>query len=836
MSIHVIELAERIKEKGQHSTTDLPQLLQEAETLADDATLDSFERALACRAAGNALQLLNQFQQALDYYDRAEHLLEILDQPVELGRTLHSKVGMLFSLGRYDELFACSSRARQLFEQSNDHKRLARLDVNLAHAYHRLGRHVEALASSEQAIPILEDNSDFEGLVAALINSAVTLTAMHQFDRATDRYRTAMALAKRLSLSSWILLCRYNLAYLLYLDGNTRDALQELSAVRAEYEAGNNEWMICQCRLDESEVLLEIGDLEECIRAAREARIIGERLGLDSEIGKSLLFEAAARLRSATDNNAFELLDEATRRFAAGGDQSATAVSRLHSALFRGERGDAAALADASAALESLRDSGLPHRIALANIVVGRLERTQGNASAATRSFAAALRLAEDHGSQWMQFHALYELGRTLDIPGTQAAGPFFKRAEKLLDVLWKQLGSDELKMSFLTDRENVYNRLLPFALRESESAAFEVSERARSRVMREHLNEGSAVSAAQISSRLARNETLLEFFVSGNDLFIFAVRADATVCVRREGVVPRIRASAASLERHIDSCSVKWERLESVQAQLHATALVHLHDLYCELIAPIESELRGRLVVVPHGFLHNVPIHALCNGTRHVSELRQVIYSPSASLYCFGAEPPVHTASPLLIAFATGSASSSIAEIEEAAASLNDPTLLINPSCRELKEAFEEARPLIHIAGHAGVDAVGGRLSWIETPEGKITGGDLLEMQIRATTLVITGCRTARRTINPGDEWLGLMRSFYLSGATTIISVQWDIRGEIARRFSRAFYASHGTDYLEAARDAESALRAWRNHPYFWAGFSLFARHTSTGGNAHAN
>jgi len=96
VSVEVIELAEQIKETGQRSTAELPGLLRRAEELAADSTQDALSRALAHRAAGNAYQLLNQFQSALEKYNRAASLLETLDEPVELGRTLHAKVGMLF--------------------------------------------------------------------------------------------------------------------------------------------------------------------------------------------------------------------------------------------------------------------------------------------------------------------------------------------------------------------------------------------------------------------------------------------------------------------------------------------------------------------------------------------------------------------------------------------------------------------------------------------------------------------------------------------------------------------------------------------------------------------
>jgi tetratricopeptide (TPR) repeat protein len=829
VSAQVIELAKKIKEKGQTSSGELPGLLRKAEELALDDAQDLLTRALAHRAAGNARQLLNQFQLALSSYNAAASLLEIIDEPVELGRTLHAKVGMLFTLSRFDELFECSDRARELFERCSDRQRLARLDVNLAHAYHRLGQPKEALACSERAQRVLAEINDSEGLVAASINSAVTLTAMHEFERAEEQYCSAMRIATELNLTLWILLIRYNLAYLHYLNGDTATALDELQVLRREYERTNQEWMVSECWLDEAEILLEIGDVEDAITAARQARWLAKKLGLNSEIGKSLLYEAAARMRLGQLNEAGVLLEEAARRFTDEGDQISSAVAKLQTALLRASTGDIAALRDAISVRYVLRDSGLPHRRSLAEIVIGRIQRTAGDLEGATESFESALTLAESSRSEWMQFHAAFELGLALDDTNHARSIQMFTRADHLLDSLWHRLGSDDLKMNFLADRENVYTYLVRWAAKQSPTAALDYSEKARSRVLRERLlgdlGSSSDLSGTALLSRLSADEVIVEYFISHNDLYIFALRQDALKCVSRPGVVPRLQAEWRDFDRHVESCSVKWEHLSSVHHHLAATARSHLRHLYDELIAPVETELRDNVVFVPHGFLHSIPLHALYDGGQYLSERFCVAYSPSAGLFCTPAIAQTFDG-PLFIAFSTTPESSSIEEVKEAALNVDGSTVLVNPSIDELRSAFTEPRELVHIAGHAGIDPIAGKFSWVETPAGRLTSRDLLNMQIRARTIVITGCRTARRTIEPGDEWLGLMRSFYLSGATNIVSALWDIRDEAARRFTAEFYkVFKGNNVPAALQTAAAWLRQRQAHPYFWAGFGAFVR-----------
>jgi CHAT domain-containing protein len=98
--------------------------------------------------------------------------------------------------------------------------------------------------------------------------------------------------------------------------------------------------------------------------------------------------------------------------------------------------------------------------------------------------------------------------------------------------------------------------------------------------------------------------------------------------------------------------------------------------------------------------------------------------------------------------------------------------------------------------------------------------------MAIRARTIVITGCQTARRMIGPGDEWQGLMRAFYLAGASTIVSALWDVRDESARQFATEFYKCFSGDNAPGAvQYAIQAVRRSQDHPYFWGGFTAFVR-----------
>ena len=825
VSSPALELAERIRQTGRRSPQDLIPLIEQAEEMAASAS-DAFTRGVSIRAAGNAHQLLNNFTAALERYDSAIKLFESTSDQAQVGRTLLAKVGLLFYLSRFDELFECARVAQGLFEDQSDEAALARLRVNLGNAYQRLDRYHEALDCYDQAFPVLDRLDDREGLLAASLNAAVVLTILHQFDRADEKYNQASDLAQGLGMDAIALQSRYNRTYLSYLKGDSGVALRGMLALKNEFEQQSDDNHVCRCWLDEAEMLLELGDLPESIQSAREARRLGKKLGLNYEIGKSLLFEAAASLKTGEDPHAEGLLNDAIGRFASEENNVWSAVSQLQAALFRGERGQTQALVEATAARKLLAERSLPDRTALADIVIGRIQRVAGDQECAIDSFQSAVQLAENSNSKWMQFHALHELGVSLSQTDDARSVSFLRKAESMLDVLWHRIGSDDLKMAFLGDRENVYTHLVADVASTSSDEAFRLSERARSRVLVERLaGAGERILADQIPNRLDRDETIVEYFIAGDDLYIFVVNRNGLECVHRAGVGAELEQECVHLERHFASCSVGWEKLSKISQHMERTALPHLKGLYDGLIGPVRELLNKKTIIVPHGFLHGVPFHALHDGETYLSESHSVTYSPSATLYVTppedeGNEPP------LFVAFSPGPDEGIEEEIRQTAERFPEAIVLINPSVGELTREMNQYRPLLHVAGHAGIDPVRGSLSWLETPQGRLTSRDLMDTQFRAGTVVVTGCHTARRMISAGDEWLGLMRAFYMSGAHTIVSAYWAIRDESAQMFSKNFYENYdGTNAVEAVGAAAAAIRETSPHPYFWGGFGTFAR-----------
>src|SRR5262249_44793485 len=146
-------------------------------------------------------------------------------------------------------------------------------------------------------------------------------------------------------------------------------------------------------------------------------------------------------------------------------------------------------------------------------------------------------------------------------------------------------------------------------------------------------------------------------------------------------------------------------EYLTLHSAQLLESVKFWLRELYERLIAPFITQIRSsHIVIVPHGFLHFLPFHALYDGQKYLIEEHEFSYAPSASVmkYCLE-DVEIAGKSPLLV----GVPDQNAPLIGEEIAKLNQ----VFPDARVLYDAEATRAPFIenskassflHIATHA--------------------------------------------------------------------------------------------------------------------------------------
>jgi len=250
-------------------------------------------------------------------------------------------------------------------------------------------------------------------------------------------------------------------------------------------------------------------------------------------------------------------------------------------------------------------------------------------------------------------------------------------------------------------------------------------------------------------------------------------------------------------------------------------------------------------IVVVPHRFLHLVPLHAIAlPDGRLWGETASIRYVPSASVLCrlLGLEAaresqrqPVSFGEPSRRAIAIsysgknqvhpiGGRQSLVFNHEEARAVVEATRgdLLEGPEAvpEAVKRAIREAN-YVHFACHGGFspdNALDAALELAPNPvtssEGRLSLGEIFEsVHLPRTPLVVlSACETGLTKVEERhEEYIGLPAGFLHAGAKTVVSTLWPVADVATWFLMRAFarQIAVGTKPAGALRCAQQKLRA---------------------------
>ncbi len=372
-----------------------------------------------------------------------------------------------------------------------------------------------------------------------------------------------------------------------------------------------------------------------------------------------------------------------------------------------------------------------------------------------------------------------------------------------------------------------------PQALRE-EAASLEhtLLERARrSRLVGAAQERGrglpGALDIGALQAVLGARRALVEYGVVGDELFALVVSAGCVRLHRRLAPWGQTVQAAMDLRFQIDALRAGPAALARHLPELTARAQRRLAELHAFVWRPLEADLAGceQLIVVPHGALHGVPFVALGAGGQAVLDRHELSVAASASVALQGLAREARAGTQALVVGDTTRLSHVAAELRAVAAALGQAQVLEGPAASVAALQREApAADLLHLACHAQFRADSPLYSALHLTDGAITAGQVEQMRLKASLVVLSACETALGDMGAGDEGVGLVRAFLLAGAARVLGSQWSIddagTADFMQRFYRRWCAGHGVG--AALRHTQQAVRAERPHPYHWAAFVL--------------
>ena len=451
--------------------------------------------AQSYRVKANVLAAAGDYQPAIQLYEVALKLFEKIKDDEGIARTLTAVIQPHIMLGDYDRAVHAANRAQRLFVRLRDDRRLARLENNIGNIYHRQDRFEEALTHYEHAYRRLLPYGDSEELTISLNNMSMCLISMNDFAQALATYERAKELLAGKDLPLISLITDYNIAYLYYLRGDYRRAIEMLKTARSAGERIGYDYLIALCYLDLSDIYVELNLSAEAQEVAEQGFHLFKRMEIGYEAAKTLANRAIALGQEGKTRNALELFAQARPLFVKEKNEVWPWLIDLYQAIVlfhQGRHFEARRLAVAAAAF--FDDSFLKSKAALCHLVLAQIAVRTGDVSQAFTECTRALAFLENVDSPILRYQGLFLLGQVEQARGRYSdAYSAYQRARAELEGLRSSLGRDELKISFMKNRTELYERLVELCIggelqNVSREEAFGYIELAKSRSLMELL------------------------------------------------------------------------------------------------------------------------------------------------------------------------------------------------------------------------------------------------------------------------------------------------------------------------------------------------------------
>jgi CHAT domain-containing protein len=420
-------------------------------------------QALALRAMANALYSTGDYRAAIEHHQRAIKLYESLRNWKEMARTLSSSIQPMILVGEYDQAFQAVERAREIFSRLADPWRLARLEINVGNIYHRQDRFEESIANYERAYRNLMPYKDSEGIAVVLSNMAVCLISLNDFPRALATYQRARAFCHEHEMPLLVAQADYNIAYLYYLRGEYSRAIEALYAARRACETTGDAYHFALCHLDLSDIYLELNLSEEAREMAHEGFLRFEKLGMGYEAAKTLANEATAYAQQGKTVQALERFTKAREMFGREKNLVWPWLIDLYQGLLLFHEGryfESRRLCAAAAAF--FDQSALPGKAVLAHLLLARIALQVGDPAEAQKETDESLARLTFLQTPVLAYQAHLLQGQLAQSRNDRrAARQAFLDAKESLETMRSRLHGEELKISFLKNRMQVYESLM---------------------------------------------------------------------------------------------------------------------------------------------------------------------------------------------------------------------------------------------------------------------------------------------------------------------------------------------------------------------------------------
>ena len=810
---------------------------------------DSSQLAFIGGVAGNDLCLVQQelgaFDRARQHCEQALTTFSRLGETIEFNNTLHNLALVELLSGNQE---AAIARLYDLLERHSDMGepvRYAQTLSLLVNGLFEAGDIDAALDAYDEAVTVFEQEGMRRWQAATLARYSRIEQILGRNDAARLHLQRALELAKAENSARWEGAVNVALADIDLQLGDTEKAIQSLSDAVDTFRRSQSFDRLLSARVALAEALLAAGrpDQAEAIveKIEREGAVPAARQG-------SVLL-AQSRIAAARDDydTAIARARNAKRAFDARGNligQLSAAEAEVDGLMALDRWGDALSLVESqrervqrvgrSLVLPELKARYFSQQQRFYETLVAVYGKTAASSDAA---LLRILNASEEARATALRAHLETPSSDWLENARPNLRSEYSRARQRVSQLIQENVGTD------VADSDDMVDALHTF-------------ERIQNRIWRENtqiveLVDEEPISWPQVDQLLDERTAVLYVFSGLSEKF--AVLLEQGRRTRYPLEVPR---PMDALVREL----LSEVRSPNSMFGARSPAAKSLADA---LFEPIAEELGNldRLVIVPDGGLHNVPLAALPHpmSGRPLIESHEVSIVASLRAALRYDEDPAYRTDPYTVAaigdpvtsaddprlresLRDGSASlqrlyGSRRELEQLSDIAGIDDVVLHTGFAARKALFLEDQltdvDVLHVAAHGiSSDTTAAKsgifLSTLDEDGRAIDGhlglADLFGVELEIPLVVLSGCETALGEAMWSEGPIGIARAFQYAGVPNVVSTLWRIDDGASAILIGYFYR-----YLAAGEAVPSALRlaqldmmqdANYRHPYYWAAF----------------
>ena len=738
-------------------------------------------------------------------------------------------------------------KASQLFEDTADRYRRARMQIGYVYAMARLNKTERAIAIADEAQPVLKAANDLDGLARLLINLGAAYDIQGNAEKALVIYdRCLLALEAQPQQDFEIGRTHINRAISLLSLNEFAEAeyALELARVSLMQDPNGNAADLAKLDLSLGNARAAQQQYQAAIPAYEQALKRAVTLNQPAQVALVQLFLALAQVNSADPTLAVigaAMLAAMLPDLAHFGQQdervlALLGIGRAHTL--------ASAWQSARAVLsEVMVLTSEPSMATLriqAHLLAAEIAESTGNVSQARLELEQAIAVVEAHAgdvrdevlrASWFSdklapFHRLVRLLCTQGDMATaleivqQAKARELRRSieSEAGSITWRlhpidsaladeiaQLRSEvgQLRRLMRLDRWRQEEAGLPIsatndAARDAARKVSQLEERLRqsvaqgNQVLHPQASRVQVWRSAELANTLAPNELLIEYLWAEDCIWAWAV-------TQRGIVAQRVIANPAEVntlcDRYIQAIQRALGMWINPAAQRLAAGLLSDVNatgraLYASLILPfralVSAEMYDTLIIAGDGKLNRIPFHALPqpDGTPLLQTV-EVRYVPGAAF----ARPSVRhsTTRAVGISGAVEHAQQARYELDALQDCFGDVKRFEDEviDMPKLAEALR-THNWVHLATHAAVHPRDPSLSSFALGMRDVTLAEVTDFDLQQVCVILSACETALGQ-RKGSDVFSLAHGFMVAGATTLMTSLWRVADTITATLMQA-------------------------------------------------